>query len=350
MGYSIQLADLKRDQPEVLTIFRGSDLHIQEDRYAWLYDQSPLGPASCWLALHDGTAVGTCSLLPRRFLINGKICRAGVACNFGVTKEHRVLGPALMLQKATLAACDRRDFDLVYGFPNQAAQPVQLRAGYRLLGEATMFVKVLKSHSFLRKRLQGTNHRLVSALSRGVDTLQRYVSRERWYRRSADWKFEGLSRFDDRFDLLWKEAGQHYTAIAERTSAYLNWRFVSSPHRRFTIFALSNRKTDQVLGYIVSYEEKEEEGKVRIADVFTMGMAELDAVLSEFLLVQRRAGTPSVAFLFLGRSAVMEEFRRLGFVPRACQAKMLYYANTDCLPLLPAEQEKWYIVEGDSDF
>lgn len=348
MAYSIQPAELAGHKQDLLGIFRNGALHINEDRYTWIYEQNPSGPVSCWLATQDGRTIGTCSLSPRRFLINGEIRRAGVAVNFAVNKEHRVLGPALMLQRATLAACNRREFDLVYGFPNQAAQPVQLRAGYRLLGEATLLVKVFRSHYFLEKRLRGANRLLLSAASGCVDVMQRWWSRESWYRKNAIFRFEPLSRFDDRFDLLWKNAAHQYTAIGERSSAYLNWRFAACPHRRFAIFALSDRKTDQVLGYIVSY--KEEEGRVRIVDVFAPGLAELDALLSEFLLLQRRTGTLSVAFLFFGASAVLERFRQFSFVPRACSAKMLYHANSAVAELIPAGQEDWYIVEGDTDF
>src|ERR1700739_1060549 len=121
--YTIRALDLKRHKDVVLGIWRKSIPPIPEAKYSWMYEGNPYGPAVGWLLVDAaGEAVGMTALFPRKVRIEGRDQMAAVAGDFVVNREHRTLGPALMLQKAVVEDLKKHDFDLVYGFPNRPAE------------------------------------------------------------------------------------------------------------------------------------------------------------------------------------------------------------------------------------
>ena len=94
-------------------------------KYDWFYLRCPFGPPLLQLlrAGSAGTAVGACGAGRRRMLWKGREIRAGVLVDLAVAREHRSLGPALMLQQGLVAA-GHNELDLLYGFPNPKAAPV----------------------------------------------------------------------------------------------------------------------------------------------------------------------------------------------------------------------------------
>ena len=58
-----------------------------------------------------------------------------------------------------------------------------------------------------------------------------------------------IQRFDDSFTALWETLAPKFDLGVRRDAAYLNWKYVSAPHVRYSIAVL--RRDDQNVGYVV---------------------------------------------------------------------------------------------------
>jgi hypothetical protein len=228
MSYVVRAADLASDRDAMLKLWQESLPSANEDHYRWMYEQNPFGPVSTWVleSTSEGGIVGVATVLPRVLTGFGRRWRAGVTIDFAVAKGHRTLGPALMLQKTIVKACREQHFDLVYGFPVEAASRVQARAGFTALGKATEIRKTLRSAAALTARYGA----LASVAAPLVDGALRVVERRSMRSVAASYRFTEATAFDGRFDALWIRLKDTLPLTIERTATYLNWRYTRCPH------------------------------------------------------------------------------------------------------------------------
>ena len=129
--YTLREGDAAVDRDTVLGIWAGNlgrDA-LMPAKYDWFYRQSPHGAPLMQLLHHGEHAIGTCAAGMREFMLGDRCIRGGVLVDLAVLPEHRSLGPAMLLQQGLVAAADRRQIDLLYGFPNPKAAPVFKRMG-----------------------------------------------------------------------------------------------------------------------------------------------------------------------------------------------------------------------------
>jgi len=66
---------------------------------------------------------------------------------------------------------------------------------------------------------------------------------------SDDPRVATIERFSGQWDIHWKALSHDYHVTINRTSSYLNWRFVQNPKIKYRIFGLN--KNGVVVGYII---------------------------------------------------------------------------------------------------
>jgi hypothetical protein len=284
-------------------------------------------------------------LFPRRTLIDGKHYRAGIAGDFAVDREHRGVGPALSLQRAAVSNCRERRFDVLYGFPNRRSQSILQRAGYKAVADVLRMTKPLRSRYYLKRRIETPF--VTRALSRPVDFVIRLISGE-YHRNQNRYSFETPSFFDERFDDLWKKGSTRFPIIGERTSSYLNWRYARSPHVTYSVFALTPKGDDALLGYIVYHIR---ENKANIADLFSLDLdVTLDLLISGFINHLRKNCIDSVTVCYAGTQVFINKLLDHGFSIREREGKIVVYSPSDNpLYAFLLNKENWYLMPGDND-
>jgi hypothetical protein len=209
-----------------------------------------------------------------------------------------------------------------------------------------LLTKPLKSYEYIEKRI---HTRVVSqALSKVVDSVFKGFSKESRYKRSDQYIAELTSGFDERFDYLWQAVAGRFAIIGERTSRYLEWRYLRSPHHQHEIFALSDKSGDRLCGYIVFHTEG---NRTFIDDMLSLDMENaFDVLLSEFLLVQRDKGVAAVMVRFAGLSGVREKLIGFGFFVRQMEEKVTVFTpQTHEDESLILNYDSWYLMPGDKD-
>ena len=357
-GYDIVRADPQRDRETILNIWKRNlqahDPAEHEVRYRWLCASS-LGQPRIWLATQQGEAVGTSALMMRRVWVDGASRVACIAGDFAVDARHRMLQPALSLQKAVLSSLED-GVDVIYGLPNRNALKVFERQGYKVAGPLKRYVKVLKTGKYLASATGWK--KAARPLAPVVDMGLRLKSPETLRRSHCGRALVRVSQFDQRFDQLWdRVAGDAPPVMGARTAEFLRWRYTDCPLQQYETLALIEGKSDgaegngssgRVLGYITWYPG--DDGQCRVADwVFDGSAGAADDLLAGMLRRVRRDGAVSVSCEFFGIDALPAVLGRFGFVERECAATLAVAAKPALADGFLDKARGWYFLRGDEN-
>jgi len=344
--YSVIEADVRNNKDDILSILTKNLDGQSPGRYEWNYNQCPYGAAHCWLARdeHSNTFIGTTALFPRVILVKGEPVDAAIAGDFAVDLQYRNLITALLLQKEIQSKIHDTNFKFIYLLPNKQAKGIFLRLGYKKIGRFTYYIKPLKSeyqnnkhiHSFLQFKI----------FAWVVDIFIKSFAKENRYKTTRKYSIITPEYFDDRFDVFWKNVSRHFTIIGERTSFFLNWRYIQSPAKKYKIFCLLDGHND-IIGYIVYFLEN---NKCYIMDILFESSTEvISLLLAEFSRFIRMKGVGSIAVEYLGGSLLEKKLREFNFLPVKNETDLLFYSpdmadNPDLL-----KKENWHFFAGDND-
>ena len=305
--YSVVRADLGRDREQILALWTRhlSKGGYEERRYEWGNRENPFANGRRWLLLADGAVVGTAGMVIRRFKIDDCIVLAGRAGGFGVDREHRFLGPALMLQRAVLDDLGRDGLELIYSSSPADVIGIFTRLGYERVGDLARYVKILDVEPYLRRRMPASAAAWLAApLNVGLDV----VSRTTW-RPCFPIEIRG---FDDRFDDLWTRAAPHYGITTERTSRFLSWRFDKSSHpQAFKTVGVTAPGTDRLVGYAIYQMDH---AHASVADLFAEDTdTALEMVLASVTRWVGCLGAASITVRCLASGMLSQVLERAGF-------------------------------------
>jgi hypothetical protein len=345
--YSIIKADIKQNRNDIVPLLQRNLKIASPQRYAWNYEQCPYGSAHCWLVKDEQSNffIGSATLFPRKILVKDKPLHAGIAGDFSVDKKFRVFSPALKLQKEIKEKIQETEFKFIYGIPNEQSKTLFLKIGYKKIGRVQYFIKPLKSKDALYQYLHP--YLRLPILSKTIDFFIKIFAKENRYKKTWTYSIEMPEFFDDRFDILWKKASKQFTIISERTSTFLNWRYIQSTTQDYKIFCLINEKKE-ILGYIVYYIEN---NMCSIMDLLVEHRGKiLDSLLAEFLRYIRKKEVGSISTCYLGDRLLERKLREFHFLPvnKVTMDLIIYSPNPSEYTYL-LNKKNWYFFAGDND-
>jgi RimJ/RimL family protein N-acetyltransferase len=346
-SYTIVKAEPVRDRGRILAILKRNLPDFRDEAFRWNYEDSPFGPARCWLARDDGSGefVGTAALFPRRVHINGRPVECAVAGDLAVDKAHRVFGPSMKLGKTVLASYMDEGFEFLYTIPNEKSQALLLKSGYRELGRYNRYLRILKAE--YRAGAFIPPARLTRTFSPIIDRAMNLMAGDTRRAGAPGLTTDAPVAFGAGFDGLWERARGMYAIATERSSGFLNWRFSSSPYHGYRIFTIAD---GALLGYVVYYME---ENMCFVADMFFVRTEDvLDALLAEFVRFVRKAGVGSISARYVGDGLLSGGLKRRRFlhVNKDDYAKVTFHAPHGSPLALEIERvDNWHFLEGDND-
>jgi hypothetical protein len=254
MKYYIEEADLESDKKEIITFLNKQieDLNFNEKYYAWRYEDNPAGKARCWLAKNEekDNIIGISSVFPRKFYFNSKPLIVYNAGDFHFTRDYRCFSPAFKTQKTLIKEIKKTNTKLIYGLPSNLAYDVLDRVGYKKLGDFKQYIKPINlsymSDDYLPSLLKFLPIRNI------IDVINKPFSKEYGYKNEDEIFVETPKFFNFKFDSYWEKIKSTYKIIGERSSSFLNWRYIDNPNKIYKIFCIKNIN-DDVLGYIVYF-------------------------------------------------------------------------------------------------
>jgi hypothetical protein len=309
-------------------------------QFDWLYLRNPAGRARVWTVnAADGTTAGAAAVFPRLFQIDGEPQLAGLAGDFLIHPAHRVLGPAIALQRRVSADATAQWVRFLYGFPNRHAEPTFRRVGYETLTSRQRWVVPIRAGAFLPTALGAAWQRVLAmpadlAIHLGVWAASR----------TSGLSYEVCTDVDERFDDLWKRVGAASRIALHRSSTYLRWRYLDSSCVKYTI--IKCLRGSELVGYAVT----------RMAD----DVGEVSELIGDstvrrgltFRVWQAARAQGAVRLeLFPGRDTNSAAgLDRIGYFLRQGEHHALLYAPRDDTrrgELL--DRTRWWLMQSDSD-
>ncbi|MBT8341612.1 MAG: GNAT family N-acetyltransferase [Desulfatitalea sp.] len=348
MAYEVLLADLKKDKNDILAFWNGFHKKSLDLKLDWIYFNNPDGFPNLFKVIHvaSGKIAGMTTLFPRTFYINGVEMRSAVAGDFLVHPAHRMLGPAIMLQRNTLKYAKDGKFDFLYGFPNTTAEVVMSRIGYRVVGQRVRMTKILKSKNRLKeKKIAGFSLRFAAPQ---VDLGLKLLSGETLTRQCTRYICRYINEIDERFDDFNDAIRKNGIIVGQRNAQFVRWKYFQDPDEQHAIFGVFTKDESRLLGYIVFTIKKK---KVEVRDfVLPADQYSSRCLLKAMIMNLRKDGIESIGFCFLENKAAVSLLKFFGFFKRDDDRRIYVYFNgqkfTDTLMLNP---ENWFLTIGDQD-
>lgn len=310
---------------------------LDKRRIEWSYRRNPHGKARLYLLYSPSEEkyFGVGAVLPRTFIHKGEEFRCGITADFALLKEYRTLGPALKLQKEMTAS---NDIDMLLAFPNTKSEGVQLRAGFKVLGNLTRYFKIFKSGPVLRKR---NSTKCLAFLSPLIDIYLKLRNLRLMVKDGVDFRLENT--FSEDLDQLWHQMKDQAYFLGERDLKYLKWRFEKNPYKSYRVYGVRDG-TNRFIGCLI-YLLKD--NMAYIEDLLIGNEPkDLERLLKYFSIECLKLRLDAVSFTMLRNRRLEDAFKRSGFFSEVIEQKVLVSDQS----IEELEADRVFLTLGDCDF
>lgn len=311
-------------------------------RWQWQYLDNPqTGPdgPEIWVAREDRQLLGQYASMPVRLWWGGREVKSswGMDVFLAEAARGRGLGARLFTTWS-----DHVEVALGLGL-TPSSYGLFKKLCYDDVGPVPFQVKVLDAPALARRKLGPLGALVAPFLDAGL----------RLYRRGRRADTAGVdvhetADFGAEYDELWERARAGYAMCVRRDQAYLRWKYLACPTRRYTVHEA--RQGGRLAGYAVSRHEDYRGVRLGwIVDVFTEAadqrarQALLGAVLGTF----RTAGVER-AQAFALFEPLRDDLRVFGFLGRRSPMQFCVKAKEPAEPVF-ADVGRWHVTFGDSD-
>ena len=357
MGYCARHFDISRDREALLGLWRDnlSDRSLAsqlEARFAWLYETNKVHALRTYLVVHEESdaVVGCSSLVPHSVSVDGHMMAAAIGVDLAITREHRVAGPAVVLQRAVVNAVANGELGAAafcFSYPNDGALPIVKRVGYKGIALTSHAVKPVRTGYKLEAKIPAQWLRAPVAFAgdlalRALD-IGRLLRSPRLHRASV------VSRADGRFDALYESVRQHIPVLGDRRAAFLNWRYADCPTREHTFFAITDRSEGALLAYAV-YTQTDR--TAILVDALALDDGAHTALFVQLAAHLRALSFNSIYASFLASPSFTKTLEAGGFLLRGADRTLAVYTPKAASPATRKHletPESWRIFDGELD-
>jgi GNAT superfamily N-acetyltransferase len=312
-------------------------------RWRWQYLENPENGddgAVIWVARDGERVLGQYASMPVRLFWDRKEARASWGMDVFLRPDARGLGIGAELFNQW---SNHLDVALGLGL-TPASYALFKKLRYHDMGPVPFYRKVLDPRAVTARYLGSALSASAGPLLASGLKLVYPESRQH----SVDVFVGRIDDFGPEYDGLWERAKTSYTMCVRRDRAYLRWKYLACPHRRYDIWEA--RRKRELAGYAVARHEDYRGLRLGwVVDVFThakdheaKGML-LAAILDNF----REAGVAR-AQAFSMNERLGRDLRRYGFIPGGSPMQFCVRSRTaGDAPF--ADPGGWHVVFGDSD-
>lgn len=334
-------------------MFGADAIQSVPEHHRWLYDEAPTHDpqgAQFWICKREGVIVGQQGGIPFRMKAGDRSLRASWSVDLMVAPEWRLRGVGPAIAEIHSSANEV----VVSVSMSDPAYKAYKRAGWFDLGVVPTWVRVIDPAPCLAATDKGGPAlRLAAAAAKPALALASmgYAAAARL----GGVRLVEVPAFDERVDELWAEASAQHPVLAERTSAYLKWRFDAIPgasrKRRFYVM-----RRGSLVGYFVLRADRWR--GLSMGTVLDY-MAKPGYLGPTFALAVERARKDGAAALLCRtlNARAVRPFKAMGFVcfanglntPTRMMARPAPEAADADVNALLADPVNWFVTSADSD-
>jgi hypothetical protein len=311
-------------------------------RWEWQYSRNPNNAGQepeIWIAREGPAIIGQYATMPVRLAVAGREIQGSWGMDVMVAPERQRQG----LGEVLFRTWDRHvGASLGLGLSESSHRLFQ-KLRWPDVGPVPCFVKPLTRRALRRPEWPVAVNRLVSALALPV---VRIIARDRPLH--ADMRM--LQRFDESFTALWESVAPKFDLAVRRDAAYLNWKYMSAPHVRYSAAAL--RREDRNAGYVVYRHLHEPRGRVTLLVDFLTDPedeAGFQTLLGWIDREARRADSDKIRAFALN-AAFRRGLRKSGYFQVKSTMEFVARVNAVDVPeRFYEDTSRWHVTLGDSD-
>jgi GNAT superfamily N-acetyltransferase len=311
-------------------------------RWDWQYRRNPNNPGQepeIWIAREGTTLVGQYATMPVRLSLKGREVQGSWGMDVMVAPERQRQG----LGEILFRTWDRNvGASLGLGLSESSYRLFQ-KLKWPDVGPVPLLVKPLTRRALRRPNWPVAINRLVSALTLPVVLV---VSRVRPMRAEV----RLIQRFDESFTALWEQVATKFDLAVRRDAAYLNWKYVTAPHVRYSIAVV--RRDDRNIGYAVYRHLHEPRGRVTLLVDFLTDPddeAAFTTLLNWIDREARQADSDKIR-VFAMHESFRRVLRRSGYFQVKSTMEFVVKINgVDVESGFYEHTDGWHVTLGDSD-
>jgi GNAT superfamily N-acetyltransferase len=311
-------------------------------RWDWQYSRNPNNPGQepeIWIAREGPALVGQYATMPVRLSLGGREIQGSWGMDVMVAPERQRQG----LGEVLFRTWDRHvGASLGLGLSEPSYRLFQ-KLRWPDVGPVPCYVKPLTRRALRRPEWPLAVNRIVSAVTLPIVKI---VARSRPLRAEV----RLLHRFDDSFTALWESIASRFDLAVRRDAAYLNWKFTSAPHVRYSIAAL--RRDERNIGYALYRHVHESRGRVTLLVDFLTDPDDEDGfgtLLGWVDREARRADSDKIR-TFAINDAFGRVLKKSGYFQVKSSINFVVKVNAmDVAPSFYEHTDKWHVTLGDSD-
>jgi hypothetical protein len=343
----IREGDLEADAEAIATALKLYLTPLADHaRFDWLYKRNPHGQVRVWLAFEGNSQlVGTAAAFPRRAYMAQEQKEAWVFGDFCVSDRYRSLGPAIALQRQLLQAASANRVFVSYDFPSPAMAAVykrlKIEPASRMIRLAKMLRMDRKAPKWLRDGMLG------GVLTSAGNAFLRVTS----CRGSIDPTIETSlvkGKCGSEFDALADNETKKFGFCVQRSSDYLNWRYLENPYKAHEIMTAT--REGNLLAYVI-FSQSGQDGE--LVDLFGVDDdSVIGRLINEVVELFRCRDAITVSAELIAAHPWRRVFKKFGFYPREDKPFVLY-TSKETAPLVMRNGvgplSCWFITGGDRD-
>ena len=325
----------------VRRVFGHDAANAAELRWPWQYVLNPSTPAEgplILLAREGPTVVAQQASMPVTLQAAGREWRAGWATDLMVAPERRRQGIGEMLFRAF-----DRSVDAALGLGiAPASRPLMRKLRWPYLDSVPCLVKPLTRRALRQPGWPAPINRLVSAATLPAVRL---VARMR----PLAAQVEPIRHFDVRFTELWQRLAPGFDLAVRRDAPYLNWKFIETPHVRYSVAALKRGET--VGGYAAYRHVQEPLGRVTLLVDFLADPDDADGLSTLLRWVDReaRAADSDKIRVFATHAGYRKTLRRSGYFTIKSALDLGVRLDQAVPATFYRDTSRWHVTAGDAD-
>lgn len=321
-----------------------------EEKYRWFYDIAPFRKGRIWLLkwLRSGKAVGVQGLGFRRFSNGRDTIIGGLLSDLAIDKDHRILGPALQLQKHVMNEM-QDSIDFLYAFPNKGASDVLKRVGYVALGSFTRCVKILKTRNYIDQVIK--NRPISAAASFFLDFAVKMEIWSKFIMAGRGYSVAIARDAEGSIKASYAQKGDTTLFFGDRSDKYLEWRYKLCPDFAYDWFTLKDYNGN-ICGYIIYFVQ---DRQVQVVDMLWSGIDKARVLKEAFMHFERhclKSDVESICIAAFAPRVFLQYFASIGYVYRESSRMLFLKAANDknsYHSLFEPENSMWLLGDEDNN-
>ncbi|MDY6970923.1 MAG: hypothetical protein SV775_01200 [Thermodesulfobacteriota bacterium] len=239
----------REDAPQISGIneaFHG----VKRDVSFWIWKYYRLPSSQHYMAVGevDGRIVGQTGCIGQIASVNNERYLCGQTQDILVLEEFRKGRMFFKIEKRAREMGIEQGSFFDFGFAIELTKKISTRMlGFSAVGPIKKMVRPLNLYPYFVKKFPCRP--LARVASWFLKPLMKRLHLPTRCKLAEHWRMEEIFSFDDRFDRLWSDVKDRYSVILERSSEYLNWRYIEHPEVQYHCLML--RDGNHILGFIV---------------------------------------------------------------------------------------------------